>query len=93
MPKRDVHDLINMIILGKSYSQVSHALDLPAKQMGPSHRKYLHDPKSAYIMGYLVAGPRGGLAALIHLKVDSAIKSDSPLALALEIISRKRKRY
>jgi len=55
---------------------VNHELDKPSAWAGPTHRKYLHDPVSASLVGMTVAqrmgysGSLGIAAALAHLAED-----------------------
>lgn len=90
MPDNTVHDLIARRILGRSFSKVNRSLDAPAKQLGPSHRRFYHDPFSAYLIGYAIAGERGGIAALLHLAIDRTVKTDSATALLLKILANRK---
>lgn len=90
MPDRSVHNLIALALMKRSFNQVNRTLDMPYKVYGSAHRKYFHDPLSAYLIGYALAGNEGGKAALIHLLTDQAIKSDSATAILLKILASKK---
>jgi len=71
MPSRKVHNLINKLILGKSYDNVNRLIDWPYKIVGPYHRKYFHDIKTTPIVIAAIAkDPKAGLAAALHILVD-----------------------
>ena len=72
MPRRKIHDSINVIVLGKAYSEVNKVLDLPAKVVGSSHRKFLHSVPEAFLLGVLLTGDLdGGIGGVLHVIVDS----------------------
>jgi hypothetical protein len=70
VPSWKVHRLVDKIILGREYPEVHRALDLPYIWLGPRHRILFHDPASAMLLGYAVAGPGGALSALLHITLD-----------------------
>jgi uncharacterized protein (DUF2062 family) len=71
MPSRRVHELFDLLFLGKRYSKVHRTLDAPSKVLGSSHRSLLHDPMSAMLIGAILTGDIGGaLSALLHIWVD-----------------------
>lgn len=45
-------------------------LDLPGLMGVKRHRRFLHDPLSAFMVGYALHGEKGGLASLIHITLD-----------------------
>jgi hypothetical protein len=89
MPKRPTHDDINVLLLGKPFSNVSQALDLPAKFFGGSHRRFLHTVPEAFIVGILLTGDvDGGIAGVLHVLIDTA---DSRGKKEIKKIVKKRK--
>ena len=76
MPKRKTHDDINLLFLGKRFSEVNQAMDLPAKVVGASHRKFLHSMPEAFLLGVLFTGDvNGGIGGVLHVIVDSVDSS------------------
>jgi hypothetical protein len=79
---RRAHNTITKTILPgvplKLINAVNYELDKPSSWAGPTHRKYLHDPISAGIVGAMVARRMGfpiwmGVAAAnAHLLEDHA---------------------
>jgi hypothetical protein len=80
MPKRKTHEDISRLLLGKSFSEVSIALDWPAKFMGCHHRKVFHTVHEGCIVGYLLTGDaKGAAAGALHVItdiVDSGVKKE-----------------
>jgi len=71
MPSRRVHELFDLLFLGRRYSKVHRTLDAPSKMLGQSHRSLLHDPMSAMLIGAVLTGDmRGALSALLHIWTD-----------------------
>jgi hypothetical protein len=70
LPSHRIHRMVERALLGREYPDVHRILDLPAYFVGKSHRRYLHDPLTAYLVGYALHGHRGGLASLLHIIVD-----------------------
>lgn len=71
MSSRRVHDLINKLILGKSYDEVNALIDWPYKIIGPRHRKYFHDIKTTpLVIAAIARDPKAGLAAALHIFTD-----------------------
>lgn len=75
MPSWRLHRLVDKIVLGREYPEVHRALDLPYLWLGPKHRILFHDPITATMMGYAIAGPRGALSALLHITLDRELSS------------------
>jgi hypothetical protein len=70
MPSHSVHRAVSKLVLGKPYEQIHMLLDLPAFFIPKGHRRFFHDPVSAYFIGYALDGEKGGEAALLHIIVD-----------------------
>jgi hypothetical protein len=48
-------------------------MDLPAKFMGPSHRRVLHSLPESILIGYLLSGKaEGALSGALHVLADNA---------------------
>jgi hypothetical protein len=75
VPSWRLHRLVDKIVLGREYPEVHRALDLPYLWLGPKHRILFHDPITATMMGYAIAGPRGALSALLHITLDRELSS------------------
>ncbi|MFA4887830.1 MAG: hypothetical protein WC595_06485 [Candidatus Nanoarchaeia archaeon] len=70
MASRKTHNLVNRIFLGQDYEHVNSLMDNPAKYFGPIHRKYLHSPLDAVMVGIMFRDPKATIAALIHQQTD-----------------------
>ena len=70
MPSRRVHNRFAQILLGSSFNEVNRVIDLPHRFLKEKHRVIGHDPLSAFLIGYALAGERGGLAGLLHIALD-----------------------
>jgi len=84
------HRRTSKALTGDEHDEVNKALDWPAHVVGPGHRRYLHDPITAPIVGTLAAkaagtDPVGGaVAATAHVVQDrasSAIRRATPKPL------------
>jgi len=72
MPSHKLHRRVCKAILNEAYPDVDRLLDLPGLVGVKRHRRFLHDPLSAFMVGYALHGQRGGLAGLLHVLVDHA---------------------
>jgi hypothetical protein len=70
MPSHKVHREVSKLVLGEPYERVHMLLDMPAFFIPKGHRRFFHDPVSAYFIGYALDGEKGGEAALLHVLVD-----------------------
>jgi hypothetical protein len=76
MPSRKIHNLINRLILGKSYDDINRFIDLPYLWLGGRHRKYFHDLKTTPALIALIKKDlRAGLAAVLHILADRTFKN------------------
>ena len=76
MPKRKIHEDIDILLLGKPFSNVNATLDWPAKVLGGSHRKALHTIPEGFIAGLILTGElNGAFAGVLHILVDAAESS------------------
>ena len=77
-----------MVFLGKPFSNVSKALDLPSKYLGGSHRKLLHSGPESFVLGVLLTGDLdGGIAGVLHVIADAV---DSGANKEVKKIVKKR---
>jgi len=75
MPSRQVHNLINKLILGKSYDEVNRLIDLPYLWLKGKHRKYFHDIKTTPLaIALITKDPMAGIASIIHIAADNTFK-------------------
>lgn len=90
MPNRQVHNFVNKILLGESYSKVSKLIDYPIKILpGPKHRVLFHDVISAPIVGTVVSrNIKGTVAALSHITVDACCTKNKALKNFLTFLSK-----
>jgi len=73
MPERQMHEMLDKLILGKKHTAVHKMLDLPSLWMAEKHRQLFHDESTAMMIGYLLDGPSGALSALLHVFLDKNI--------------------
>jgi len=79
MADRKTHELVDKLVLGRKFSHVHRIKDLPAKYLGPHHRKLFHDPLTNILIGAMY-GPEAMLSGFLHDMVDiasSKLKSKS----------------
>jgi hypothetical protein len=75
VPSWRLHRLVDKIVLGREYPEVHRALDLPYLWLGPKHRILFHDPVTATLLGFMIAGPGGALSALLHITLDRELSN------------------
>lgn len=90
MPSRAVHNLVNKLVLRDKYDRVNRMLDLPSLVLKEKHRILLHDPVQAWIIGRALDGEKGGVAALLHVTIDSLASKDKTVKFLLEALAKKR---
>ena len=74
MPSHKTHRQIDRYFFGRSYDRIHKFKDLPARWLGPSHRRVLHNN----VMHNLILGAliypndpyRAALSAILHDKAD-----------------------
>lgn len=76
MPDRKIHERITELFLGEKFSNVHAAIDGPSSSLGPNHRRLFHDPETAALIGFEVAGRDGALAAVLHILTDEVWDKD-----------------
>lgn len=93
MPDRSTHKKISEILLGNACEDTHAAIDEPVKRYGSGHRRFYHDPLSAFLIGISKDGYKGAISGLIHITtdryVDSKIKKDT-VNYSLKIIEYLR---
>jgi hypothetical protein len=70
MPSHNLHRKVCKAILNEAYPDVDRLLDLPGLMGVRRHRRFLHDPLSAFMIGYALHGEKGALAGLTHITLD-----------------------
>lgn len=68
--KHKYHRMICKLLLKKSYPELDRLIDLVGIVPVRGHRKYLHDPVKAAMLGYALYGEKGMLAGLLHVLLD-----------------------
>jgi hypothetical protein len=66
---------VEKAVLGECFSDVHRTLDLVGVVGVRGHRRWLHDPLSAFMVGYALHGEKGALSGLLHITLDY-IESD-----------------
>jgi len=88
IPSRKVHNILNKLILGKSYDDVNRLIDLPYLWLRGKHRKYFHDPKTTpFLIAMLKRDPKAGIATFLHIATDEWAK-DKKRKKLLETITK-----
>lgn len=93
MPSRKLHDLLNSLLLGDSFSWVSGYMDRPYAVYRYKHRHLRHS--TATIIRMLKEhGVRPALAAWLHLVLDAdrELKRDVEKVQTLKEVSASSKR-
>ena len=86
MPRHRVHRKISKLLLGKPFTAVHRALDLPYILYKRTHRRYLHDPVTSAVVGAAFSDDpkKGVLAAWLHIISDRAVSEEQAVRLALD---------
>jgi|YelNatPaOPRAMG01_1025707.scaffolds.fasta_scaffold293064_2 hypothetical protein len=70
MPSHNLHRKVEQAILGETFSDVHRLLDLPGLMGVKRHRRFLHSPVEAFMVGYALHGEKGALSGLLHITLD-----------------------
>jgi hypothetical protein len=70
MPSHRLHRAVEKAILGESFSDIHRTLDLVGVVGMRGHRRWLHDPFSAFMVGYALHGQKGAMSGLLHITLD-----------------------
>jgi hypothetical protein len=74
--------------LGKEFSEIHKALDLPAKWLGPRHRELFHTfAEAARIARSVSDDPSAEMAAFLHIEYDEMCSKDAGLRARLEFMA------
>jgi len=68
------------------------ALDLPALVKPQGHRRFLHDPLTAVILGSALAGEKGAEAGILHITTDFLASKNKAFASWLEMLAKQKSR-
>ncbi len=90
MPERRIHSWITRLLLGRGYDEVHRTLDYPSLFLGPRHRRLFHDSMDAVMIGYLIGGLDGAVAAMLHILIDEICSSDEEFDRLLRFLASKR---
>jgi len=55
IPHKRLHERIDRIFLGEEFPEVHLIKDVHAPRMGASHRLYMHDPKSNFLLALILS--------------------------------------
>jgi hypothetical protein len=70
MPNHEEHCQDSLRRYGKTFSELHKWMDEPSTILGPSHRKYRHDPNTTPKVARQLFGPLADQACLDHIRLD-----------------------
>lgn len=71
MPRRELHNLLNLLLLGDTYDWLNKTVDEPWRILGRMHRILFHDEKIDPLITYMVTRDIGAaLAHYLHIRLD-----------------------
>lgn len=83
MPSHPFHLNVDLIMLGTQFRDVHATLDVYAAEMGPNHRKYLHDDGAVSFIYFSFESHMAAWSAFYHIvldRVSDRVSSDSCIA-------------
>lgn len=70
MPSHELHEIIDLIVLGRKYSQVHDFIDQMQPYMQSNHRLYYHDMQTVNMITRVTGDIMAGEAAYLHIILD-----------------------
>lgn len=70
MPSHEEHCQDSLKRYGKRFDELHRWMDEPSTLLGPSHRKYRHDPNTTPQIARVLFGPLADQACLDHVRLD-----------------------
>ena len=70
MPSHEEHCQDSLRRYGKRFDKLHRWMDEPSTVLGPSHRKYRHDPNKTPQIAKVLFGPLADQACLDHIRLD-----------------------
>ena len=70
MPSHEEHRQDSLKRYGKRFDELHRWMDEPSTVLGPSHRKYRHDPNKTPQIAKVLFGPLADQACLDHIRLD-----------------------
>jgi hypothetical protein len=71
MPEHYLHETIDLIVLGKKYSEVHKFMDSMQPFLQANHRRYYHDMATVNKITQVTGDVMAGEAAYLHILLDS----------------------
>ena len=85
------HKTADWLVFGKAFPEVHKAIDSPWKTLGRWHRIKYHDEEDAFKIGFAVTGKiEGGLAGVLHTRIDNACSRNPVFKRNLELVHKTR---
>jgi len=70
MPEHYLHEVIDILVLGKKYPQVHDFMDQMQPFMQANHRLYYHDEKTIHMITRATGDILAGESAYLHILLD-----------------------
>ncbi len=70
MPEHYLHEVIDLLVLGKKYSQVHDFMDQMQPFMQANHRKYYHDAETVKMITRATGDILAGESSYLHILLD-----------------------
>ena len=86
MPSRDIHRLIDLLILGRDFGWLHRAIDAPCVVLGRRHRILFHDERVDPLITFLLTNDLdAAIAHYLHIKLDKMCSRDRRLEKILRL--------
>jgi len=70
MPSHELHEIIDLIVLGRKFSQVHDFMDSYQPFLQSNHRIYFHDMRTVQMITRTTGDIMAGEAAFLHVLLD-----------------------
>jgi len=89
MPRRKIHEQLDMLLFGKRYSWLHRWMDEPWKRLGKEHRRLRHDPWLTPIQALILSGGdwKAYISAAYHIMLDKGALSPAQIEILYRLKS------
>jgi len=70
MPQHELHEIIDLMVLGKKYEAVHDFMDQFSMALKANHRNFYHDMTTVQALLYWTRDPRAAESAYLHIWLD-----------------------
>jgi len=71
MPSHELHEVIDLLVIGKKFSEVHDFIDSFQPTLQSNHRKFYHDMHTVQMIAKATGDPLAGTSAYLHICLDS----------------------